>query len=224
MQFPGEATERVARSLIDAGPATSVELAERLGMTPPAVRKHLRQLGEAGLVEARDRAPFGPAPKRGRGRPSPVYVITDAGRSAARAQDSALGVDVLRFMERTHGTAAVEAFAQERAAVLADEWRRAIAAHPGDEIDAVRDSLTDAGYAASVEVVADGPDVVQLCQHHCPVVDAAAEFPQLCEAETEALGAVLGRHVTRLATLAHGDGICTTLIPTNINNRREVHA
>jgi hypothetical protein len=24
---------------------------------------------------------------------------------------------------------------------------------------------------------------------------------------------LLGRHVTRLATLAHGDGICTTLIP-----------
>jgi predicted ArsR family transcriptional regulator len=49
--------------------------------------------------------------------------------------------------------------------------------------------------------------------HHCPVVDAAGEFPELCEAETAALGAVLGRHVTRLATLAHGDGICTTLIP-----------
>jgi hypothetical protein len=45
------------------------------------------------------------------------------------------------------------------------------------------------------------------------VVDAAGEFPELCEAETEALGVLLGRHVTRLATLAHGDGICTTLIP-----------
>ncbi|MET0979595.1 MAG: transcriptional regulator, partial [Paeniglutamicibacter terrestris] len=25
---------------------------------------------------------------------------------------------------------------------------------------------------------------------------------------------VLGRHVQRLATLAHGDGVCTTCIPT----------
>ena len=38
----------------------------------------------------------------------------------------------------------------------------------------------------------------------------AAEFPQLCEAETEAFGRLLGTPVRRLATIAHGDGICTT--------------
>ena len=50
----------------------------------------------------------------------------------------------------------------------------------------------------------------QLCQHHCPVAHVAAEFPQLCEAETEAFGLLLGTPVQRLATIAHGDGICTT--------------
>ena len=38
----------------------------------------------------------------------------------------------------------------------------------------------------------------------------AAEYPQLCEAETEAFGRLLGTPVQRLATIAHGDGICTT--------------
>jgi len=32
----------------------------------------------------------------------------------------------------------------------------------------------------------------------------------LCEAETEAFGRLLGTPVRRLATIAHGDGICTT--------------
>ena len=41
----------------------------------------------------------------------------------------------------------------------------------------------------------------------------AAEFPQLCEAETEAFSKILGTHVQRLATIAHGDGVCTTYIP-----------
>ena len=54
----------------------------------------------------------------------------------------------------------------------------------------------------------------ELCQHHCPIAHVAAEFPQLCEAETEALSKVLGTHVQRLATIAHGDGVCTTFIPT----------
>jgi predicted ArsR family transcriptional regulator len=41
----------------------------------------------------------------------------------------------------------------------------------------------------------------------------AAEFPQLCEAETRAFGQLLGSHVQRLATIAHGDGVCTTHVP-----------
>jgi predicted ArsR family transcriptional regulator len=36
------------------------------------------------------------------------------------------------------------------------------------------------------------------------------EFPQLCESETEAFGRLLGTPVQCLATIAHGDGICTT--------------
>ena len=36
------------------------------------------------------------------------------------------------------------------------------------------------------------------------------------EAETEAFGRLLGTHVMRLATLSHGDGVCTTHIPTTI--------
>jgi predicted ArsR family transcriptional regulator len=70
--------------------------------------------------------------------------------------------------------------------------------------------LSLAGYAAVVEPLGDV--AVQLCQHHCPVVDAAREFPVLCEAETVELGRVMGRHVTRLATLAHGDEVCTAVI------------
>jgi len=36
------------------------------------------------------------------------------------------------------------------------------------------------------------------------------EYPQLCEAETGASGRLPGTPVQRLATIAHGDGICTT--------------
>ncbi len=41
----------------------------------------------------------------------------------------------------------------------------------------------------------------------------AAEFPQLCEAETRAFERLLGTHVQRLATIARGDAVCTTYIP-----------
>ena len=43
------------------------------------------------------------------------------------------------------------------------------------------------------------------------------------EAETAAISRVLGRHVQRLATIAHGDGVCTTCIPAprTTNDERE---
>ncbi len=72
--------------------------------------------------------------------------------------------------------------------------------------------FTDEGYAAAVREL-PGRRGEQLCQQHCPVSHVAHEFPQLCEAETEAISRVLGRHVQRLATIAHGDGVCTTCIP-----------
>lgn len=46
----------------------------------------------------------------------------------------------------------------------------------------------------------------------------AEQFPQLCEAETEMFSQLLGTHVQRLATIAHGDGVCTTFIPKNTPN------
>jgi predicted ArsR family transcriptional regulator len=55
---------------------------------------------------------------------------------------------------------------------------------------------------------------VQLCQGHCPMQHVAAQFPQFCEAETEAFSRMLGVHVQRLATLAGGEHVCTTFIPT----------
>jgi len=61
--------------------------------------------------------------------------------------------------------------------------------------------------------VRDIPVGEQLCQQHCPVSHVAHEFPELCEAETAAISRMLGRHVQRLATIAHGDGVCTTCIP-----------
>ena len=84
---------------------------------------------------------------------------------------------------------------------------------PAERVEVLADALTAAGYAAVVVPSSSG---VQLCQHNCPIAHVAEEFPQFCEAETEAFGRFLGTHVMRLATLAHGDGVCTTHIPTAI--------
>ena len=79
-----------------------------------------------------------------------------------------------------------------------------------EKLEGLADALSDIGFAATTE---PAPAGAQLCQHHCPVSHVAEQFPQLCEAETEAFARLLGHHVQRLATIAHGDGVCTTCIP-----------
>ena len=73
--------------------------------------------------------------------------------------------------------------------------------------------LTNAGYATTTTRVGGPIKGVQICQHHCPVSHVAEEFPELCEAELEAMGEVLGTHVQRLATIVNGDCACTTHVP-----------
>ena len=79
--------------------------------------------------------------------------------------------------------------------------------------------LTRDGYAASSRplTLADGSTTlgVQLCQGHCPVQQVASAFPQFCEAEQQAFYRLLGVHVQRLATLAHGEYVCTTFVPVS---------
>jgi len=211
VKFPTDAAERVARCLAERGPSTAAALAQELGTSATAVRRPLKSLQDAGLVQASDKVPYGPEPGPRRGRPSQVFSLTGAGRAACEQAYDALALEALRFLAERDGREAIQDFAHERARRLLSVPPAAADGAATTTVQEVADRLSEQGFAASVEPLAR--DGAQLCQHHCPVVDAAGEFPELCEAETEMLGQLLGRHVTRLATLAQGDGICTTLIP-----------
>jgi predicted ArsR family transcriptional regulator len=202
--------ERVARSILENGPSTAAALADRLRLTPAAVRRHLDHMLARGEVLAREPRQLG---ARGRGRPAKVFVLTEAGRDTFDQQYDDLAAQALRYLADTGGDAAVLAFARKRLASLEVDYAAALADDPALEpAEALARALTGAGYAASVR---QGPVGVQLCQQHCPVAHVAAEFPQLCEAETEVISKLLGRHVQRLATIAHGDGVCTTSVPNS---------
>jgi predicted ArsR family transcriptional regulator len=200
---------RVARSILVEGPSTAAALGERLDLTPAAVRRHLDHLVTEGAVEAREPRPQA---HRGRGRPAKVFALTEHGREGFDQQYDDLAVQALRFMRETGGDDAVRAFAHERVAFIEDRFGVVAKAQPElTPVQVLATVLSDEGYAAAVKSLPLAGE--QLCQQHCPVSHVAHEFPQLCEAETEAIGRVLGRHVQRLATIAHGDGVCTTCIP-----------
>ena len=198
--------EAIARSVLENGPSTAVVLGERLGLTPAGIRRHLDLLVSDGILEARDPHQ---ALSRGRGRPSKVFVMTDSGRQKFEHSYDDLAVAALKFISAQSGEHLVKAFAQSRADDIERKANESVA-KSSNRTNQLAIFLTEQGYAASIETRPMGE---QLCQHHCPIAHVAAEFPQLCEAETEAFSRILGTHVQRLATIAHGDGVCTTYIP-----------
>lgn len=206
---PDSTRDAVARLVLEQGPQHAAALAGQLGLSAAAVRRHLDALVADGLlVECEPRR----STQRGRGRPARTYALTDAGRAVFPHAYDDLATTALRYLHNTGGEAAVVAFAEHRAHTLAATLSPDVdlSASGGERTAALATSLTSHGYAATTESATAG---VQLCQHHCPVGHVAAEFPQLCEAETRAFERVLGTYVQRLATIAHGDGVCTTHVP-----------
>ena len=208
-QQPGEdirTRDAIARSILENGPSTASTLSQRLSLTPAGIRRHLDLLVADGILEARDPRV---GSTRGRGRPSKVFLMTDEGRSQFEHSYDDLAVAALKFMATHSGDHLVTAFAESRAE---DIERKATPylAKRAKKIDALATFLTEQGYAASVEKRGTGEEI---CQHHCPIAHVAAQYPELCEAETQAFSRLLGTHVQRLATIAHGDGVCTTYIP-----------
>ena len=200
---------RVASSILEHGPSTAAELAERLGLTPAAIRRHLDVLLAAGHLETRQQRVYG---ARGRGRPAKVFVLTDAGRSVFYTAYDGLAIEALEFLATSAGPDAVTRFAEARMAESEERYleRMANAAPDTTPAEALAAALSEDGYVASTLPSAIGE---QLCQHHCPVAHVAERFPKICEVETAAFSRLLGVHVQRLATIAHGDGVCTTHVP-----------
>jgi predicted ArsR family transcriptional regulator len=209
---------RIARLILENGPLTAAGLSVRLDVTPAAVRRHLDNLLTDGMIETREARCYG---SRGRGRPARLFAITDAGRSAFEHAYDDLATSALRFLAETAGPDAVAEFARRKISDLENRYRPVVEAAPASgRVQALAEALSADGYAASASVAPAGGGE-QLCQHHCPVAHVAAEFPQLCEAETEAFSRLLDTPVQRLATISRGDGICTTHVtaPSLVHTR-----
>ncbi len=213
--------DQVARAILENGPASAVELAKRLQITPAGIRRHLDSLIEEGVLSSRE--PYQAATLKGRGRPSKVFVMTDLGREKFEHSYDDLAVAALKFMSSKSGAHLVKEFAQVRAAEIERKGEEIKNSNKSmnEKTKALAKLLTKEGFAASTRKKGMGEEV---CQHHCPIAHVASEFPELCEAETAAFSAILGTHVQRLATIAHGDGVCTTFIPTITSTKKRERA
>jgi len=214
MQFLTVGRDRLARELLRLSPISASDLAETLGISAVAVRKHLDDMLEKELVEAHEIAPFGPSKPKGRGRPAKVYSLTSRGRDFFENQYQSLAEDSVDYISKHFGSDAVKSFAKSRFRQLFSKQILKIEAANSTEkkVTILSDSLSADGFAATHDLGSGPTHTIQLCQHNCPIAHVAEKHPEFCEAELEIFNEILGVNVTRLSTIANGGNICTSLV------------
>jgi DeoR family suf operon transcriptional repressor len=178
---------------------TTRELASRLGVSLNAVRHHLKELEDQGLVEYQRE-------HRGVGAPTFAYRLTGAGLALFPRRYEAVLDGLLSDLVTRSGRTAVGELLEARYATLAQRLQRELAgATLTDRLAAVARVLSDDGYMA--EASTDGSSGT-LIEHNCAIQSVAQRFPEICAAEARFLSAVLGTPVQRERHILNGCSAC----------------
>lgn len=199
------APERTKTKLLElikrCGPMTAQDIACKLEISIPAARRHLGDLQDQCLIEARTERPSG------RGRPQHVFALTERGESAFPKTYANLCVDVLKQVETMFGEGAVLRVLEARNIDLTQQFTDLMPAHLPLEVrlELMTTLLRELGFDAVIE--SDG-EALFLVQRNCPNLTVARQHRELCSAELTMYRAVLGTELRRELTIACGHGTC----------------
>jgi len=194
-----------------AQPVAAKELAASFGLTPNALRRHLKELTSAGLVECARQV-------RGVGGPVLAYSLTAAGEALfPRAYDSALStlLDTVRSQSGTDGVVALFRAQWERVAGGAKEELAGLPLNERAQL--LAELLTSHGYMA--EATADGDNAALIREHNCVLRSVAERFPEVCAAEETFLAEFLGAVVERRKHIASGSSCCEYCVTERVEQR-----
>jgi DeoR family transcriptional regulator, suf operon transcriptional repressor len=178
---------------------TTKELASRVGASLNAIRHHLRELEEQGLVRYQRQ-------HRGVGAPVFAYRLTSAGQALFPQRYEATLTSLLDQMVQRDGHAGTAARLESRYDVLAAQLREQLGDAPIQErLSAVVRLLSSEGYMAEASL-SDG--TATLTEHNCAIRLVAQRFPEICAAEAKFLAAVLGGAVKRERHILSGCSAC----------------
>jgi DeoR family suf operon transcriptional repressor len=179
---------------------TAKELADRFGLTPNALRRHLDSLEAEELVRHRREV-------RGVGAPVHAYVLTSAGESLFPQGYAEVLSAVLEAVRDTAGPDGVRR-------VLARQWDGLVAGAEGrlaelplrERAQLVAELRSSQGYMAEAAPLGEAGAVIR--EHHCAIRDVAERFPEVCEAEQDLMERLLGVPVERTGHLLAGCSAC----------------
>ncbi len=177
--------DRILFLLKTRGPRTAQQLADLLGLTSMAARRHLEAAEEAGQVRHEDVA-------EKVGRPTRRWLLTDAGHARFPDRHADLTLQLITQVRALFGEEGMDKLIAAREQASEAFYRQSIgdgAALP-ERVQALALARDVEGYMAEVEPQDDGS--LLLVENHCPICAAARECQNFCRSELEVFQRVLG--------------------------------
>lgn len=192
---------RILTLLKERGELTADELANLLGISAVAIRRHLTKLEGDQLVTYEE-------VQRGIGRPSYVYRLGEAAINFFPRHYEELALSALEAIEDLYGAEAIEAIFRVRSEHIIENYRRKV---NGKTLDTRLNQLTQLreadGYMSTWEAAEDGTYVLR--EANCPIIHIAEGCGSACNHDQAILEDVLGAEIIRISHMARGDGACT---------------
>lgn len=180
---------------------TAQDVADALGVTVPAARRHLMDLEAAGLIQSQVEKPAG------RGRPQHVFSLTTNGEHTFPKRYAQLAHDILEHVETLYGSGAILEVLSARNAKLIESWQDRICGQTlMEKLECLAGVLNEHGYEARIEIGEDG--VLYLLEGNCPALEVARQYGQLCQSETELYAKLLDARVVRESQISQGASVC----------------
>jgi DeoR family suf operon transcriptional repressor len=162
------------------GAATAADLAESLGISVQAMRRHLRSLEDDGLVEASPSA-------EGPGRPSNHWRLTGEARTRFPDGSEVFALGLMESLAETLPAEALQGLLDQQAHHKARDYVSHIGQGSLEErVRRLVDLRRSEGYVAECE-----PDTSPnqggwlLSEYHCSVMRIAERFPCVCDQELQ---------------------------------------
>jgi DeoR family suf operon transcriptional repressor len=197
----------ILTALKKAQPLTAKELADKFGVTPNALRRHLKELEGEGVVRYSREI-------HGVGGPVFAFSLTEAGEALfPRAYERAL-TEILDLVREQQGDEGLVQLFQRRWDEIARVARPELERLPVEQrATRLAELLTSLGYMAEARQVAGALPV--LTEHNCAIRLIAERFPEVCAAEERFITDLLGAPVTRQAQITKGANCCEYCIEKN---------
>lgn len=204
MKDTGSTRKQIMMMLKTEGALTVSEIAERLGVTEMAVRRHINTLERDRLIESR-------LLRQSMGRPTNQYFLTEKSEQFFPKQYADFTMEILSDLEKNHGPEIIEEVFRNRAQrILNRHLPKFKGKNLEEKIRLLADLQDKRGYMVKWEKQADG--TFQFIEYNCPISMVAGEYRQACKCEVNWFGELLGAEVERIECKTDNGQNCVYII------------